>query len=63
MKCHLCEKPIKDYDSNFNHLIIDDTHEVDVCQDCADKVIKWQSKICAVLFPTKSMKKRFGGEK
>ena len=57
MKCYLCEKAIKDYDANFNHLMIDENHSIDICPECVDKFVKWQGKIYAALFPTKAMKK------
>jgi hypothetical protein len=60
MKCSLCEKAIIDYTAELNHLVIDETHAVDVCPGCIDKFIKWQGKIMAVLFPTKALKKRYG---
>jgi hypothetical protein len=57
MNCSLCEKPIKNYHSTFNHLKIDETHEIEICQDCVEKIQKWQQEKLAKLFPTKSMKK------
>lgn len=32
----------------------------DICQECIDKFLKGEGSICAKLFPTKAMKKRFG---
>lgn len=58
MECTLCKKEIKNYNIKFHHLLIDDDREVDVCSNCSDKIIKWQSNIIAELFPTKMMKKR-----
>ncbi len=60
MKCNLCEKPITDYKAEFNHLVIDDTHSVKICSECFDKLVKWQGRIMADLFPTKALKKRYG---
>jgi hypothetical protein len=60
MKCSLCEKAIIDYNAGFHHLVIDDTHSVDICPECIDKLMKWQGKILASLFPTKALKKRYG---
>lgn len=37
MKCNLCEQEIKNYDSNFHHLIIDENHDVNICSDCIKK--------------------------
>ena len=57
MQCTLCEKTIEKYTPAFHHLVIDETHAVEICQDCIDIVIAWQGKKIAVLFPTKAMKK------
>ena len=57
MNCSLCEKPIENYHSTFNHLKIDEKHEIDICQNCVEKIKKWQQEIIAKLFPTKNMKK------
>jgi len=57
MNCKLCEKQIKNYNPEFDHLKLDDTHEIDLCQDCVEKFSKWQQTIIARLFPTKAMKK------
>ncbi|MDD4353075.1 MAG: hypothetical protein PHN56_01320 [Candidatus Nanoarchaeia archaeon] len=59
MKCNLCEKEIAKYNTIFNHLIIDDNHSINICLDCSDKFIKWQGKICSIIFPTKAMKKMY----
>jgi hypothetical protein len=63
MNCNLCNHPIKDYDPVFHHLTIDDSHAADICPGCMDKIVKWQGSIYANLFPTKAMKKRYGGAK
>ena len=63
MECVICKKPIEKYDSNFNHLKIDESCSVDICQDCIDKFMKWQGSVLTRLFPTNSMKKRFGKNK
>ena len=57
MKCTLCESDIKNYSPEFNHLKIDQTHEIDVCEECIEKFTKWRQEIIAKLFPTKTMKK------
>lgn len=57
MNCSLCEKTIDKYDLAFNHLKIDDLHFVDICKECLDKIVKWQQRNYAALFPTKTMKK------
>lgn len=62
MICKLCEKPIEKYSPVLNNLKIDETHSVDICQDCAHKFTNWQGQIIAKLFPTKAMKKRFQKE-
>ena len=59
MKCELCKKEISKYNTTFNHLVIDESQAVDICQECIDKFIKWQGKIISVLFPTNALKKRF----
>jgi hypothetical protein len=41
----------------FNHLVIDESHTVDICSECMQKIVKWQQTIHANLFPTKSAKK------
>ena len=58
-KCTLCEKEIRDYNLEFNHLAIDEFHSADICRDCLTKFTKWQQGIYAKLFPTKTLKKRF----
>ncbi|MDD5111511.1 MAG: hypothetical protein PHG85_03120 [Candidatus Altiarchaeota archaeon] len=58
--CTLCKKPIDKYHPEFNHLEIDDSHAIDVCPECVDKLIKWQQRTFAKLFPTKAMKERYG---
>ncbi|MEI7542076.1 MAG: hypothetical protein WCJ94_02350 [bacterium] len=63
MKCTLCKKAIDNYSVDFHQLKIDEKHLVDICNGCIDKIIKWQGKKYAVLFPTSFMKKRFGGKK
>jgi ribosome-binding protein aMBF1 (putative translation factor) len=63
MDCHLCGKPIAGYDVKFHRLVIDDSHEFDVCTDCSGKFMKWQGKVFSVLFPTSAMKNRFNKEK
>ena len=57
MNCSLCEKPIENYYPTFNHLKIDEKHEIDICQNCIEKITKKQQEILAQLFPTKMMKK------
>ncbi len=59
MNCTLCEKPIEYYTPEFNHLPIDDSHSADICSGCIDKFTKWQWRISANLFPTKTAKKMF----
>ena len=59
MKCALCNKPIKKYNSQFNNLKIDETHTTDICSECIDKFLKWQRSILATLFPTKIAKKMY----
>ena len=59
MKCTLCNKLIKDYSVEFNHLEINENHAVDICKDCINKFEKWQQAKIAKLFPTKIMKKIF----
>ncbi len=58
MRCNLCDNSIKDYNSSFNQLQIDELHNVDICQECIDKFVKWQQNKYAQLFPTKTLKKR-----
>lgn len=59
-KCALCGKDIQNYNISFNHLKIDETKSVDICQDCIDKFVKWQQGLFAKMFPTTAIKKRFG---
>ena len=40
----------------FNHLDIDESHVVDICSECIQKIIKWQKNTYVRLFPTKSVK-------
>jgi len=63
MKCNLCEKEIENYNVQFHHLKIDESHKIDICSNCIDKFIKWQGKILSNLFPTKAMKKRYSEHK
>jgi hypothetical protein len=60
MQCNLCGTDIADYSAEFNHLVIDEHHAVDICPGCIDKFVKWQGKKLAVLFPTKALKRRYG---
>ena len=60
MKCQICGQPIRNYQPALHHLTINESQGVDICQDCVDKIIRWQGSIYAKLFPTKAMKKRFG---
>ena len=60
MKCVLCNQDIKNYQSNFHHLVIDETNAVDICSDCIKKFEKWRGSVYATLFPTSALKKRFG---
>jgi hypothetical protein len=60
MNCTLCEKPINNYDVNFNHLPIDENHAAHICAECIDKFVRWHGKKLAILFPTNALKKRFG---
>ena len=59
MDCIICKKQIKNYDSNFNHLVIDKNVSVDICENCIDRFTEWRGEVIAKLFPTKVMKKRF----
>ena len=63
MKCTLCDQSIKNYSPVFHHLLIDDSHSVDICSECIDKFTKWQGSIIKDLFPTKALKKRYNGDK
>jgi hypothetical protein len=62
MKCRLCDKDIENYNPDFNHLTINEELSADICGECTDKFMKWQGQKLAKLFPTKTMKKRFGGK-
>jgi hypothetical protein len=59
MKCKLCENEIADHNQSLAQFRIDEKNSVNICQDCADKFLKWQGSVIAKLFPTKAMKKRF----
>lgn len=63
MICTLCKKTIENYNSEFNKMQIDETHAVDICQDCIDKFVAWQGRKYAKLFPTTALKKRFAEKK
>jgi hypothetical protein len=41
-------------------LIIDENHEVNICSDCIKKFEKWRGSVYATLFPTTTLKKKFG---
>ncbi len=60
VKCILCEQPIQNYDSVFNHLTIDESHAADICTQCIDRFLRWQQSIYARFFPTNAVKKRYG---
>jgi hypothetical protein len=55
--CILCDKPIDNYNPQFNQLKIDDNKSVDICTDCVNKFLKWQQHLMLTLFPTKMAKK------
>jgi hypothetical protein len=59
MKCSLCNQDIKNYQSDFHHLFIDDTHSAELCSDCISKFENWRGSVYAKLFPTSTLKKRF----
>jgi len=63
MKCRLCGKSIENYDAQFNHMSVDESHSAELCQNCIDKFVKWYGSMCANLFPTKALKKRYGENK
>jgi hypothetical protein len=63
MKCNLCGQEIKGYDPAFHHLEIDDSHAVDICQGCIDRIFKWQGSIYSRLFPTSALKKKYGKDR
>jgi len=63
IRCHLCNQDIKNYNLTFHHFKIDDLHSVDICSDCSDKFVKWQSNIITNLFPTSALKKRLQNKK
>jgi hypothetical protein len=57
MNCILCNKPIDNYNDDFNRLKIDDSKSVDLCASCINKFLTWQQNIMLTLFPTKMAKK------
>lgn len=59
MKCKLCHEEIINYSSTFNHLIINESTSIDICNNCIDKFVKWQQAIFARLYPTPAMKKLY----
>ena len=59
MDCTLCKKPIEEYNKELNNFVLDDFTSVDICLECSDKFLKWQQRIFAKLFPTKTAKNRF----
>jgi len=58
MNCKLCNEEIKNYSPSFHHLKLEEYNSVDICSDCSDKFLKWQTSVIANLFPTKVLKKR-----
>ena len=62
MDCSLCKKPIENYSREAHNIAMAGSCLADICDDCADRIVKWQGKRLARMFPTKAMKKRFGGE-
>ncbi len=59
MECILCKEQIQNYTSEFNQLEINESHSVQICQSCVDKIVKWQQRKFAKLFPTERAKKLF----
>ncbi len=59
MECTLCKEKIKNFTPEFNQLEINESHSVYICQSCSDKLIRWQQRKYAKLFPTKTLKKLF----
>lgn len=57
MDCVICKNPIQNYNSELNHLKIDENQSADICQDCIDKFLKWQQGIFAKIFPTSAIKR------
>lgn len=55
--CALCEGEIAGYRAELHDLAIDEKRTVRICDDCANKVLKWQSARLATLFPTKALKR------
>jgi hypothetical protein len=59
MECTLCKEQIKNYTPEFNQLEINKSLSVHICQPCVNKLVKWQQRKFAKLFPTKRAKKLF----
>ena len=59
MYCVICKHEIKHYSQEFNQLTINEQINVEICQDCIDKFIKWQQRKFAKLLPTKALKKMY----
>jgi hypothetical protein len=57
MECSLCKRMIEKYDPYLNHLKLDESRSVDICQSCIYKFLKWQQGVFAKLFPTKAAKR------
>jgi hypothetical protein len=60
MKCVICNKDIENYTPEFHELKVDNSHSVTICNECVDKIMKWQGNIVGKLFPTTAMKIRYG---
>ena len=59
MECTLCKEQIKNYTTEFNQLEINESHSVHICQSCVNKIVRWQQRKYAKLFPTKRAKELF----
>jgi hypothetical protein len=60
MQCKLCDRTIPGFDPKTHRLLLDDDREVAVCEPCALRLTDWLGERMARLFPTKTMKKRYG---
>lgn len=57
MLCSLCEKPIENYNEQYNQLELNNSKKVYLCEDCIQKIMHWRQEILTKLFPTTGAKK------
>lgn len=57
MTCVICQREIENYAPKWHNFQVDGKESVSICNNCADKLMKWHAERLATLFPTKAMKR------